>query len=251
METTTKHRHTDHSPEAIRKRLAAGPKQVYIKDFVYGAIDGGVTTFAVVSGVAGASLSSGIIIILGLANILADGFSMAVSNYLGTKADNEHVENLRAEEWAEIQSHPEGEREEVRQIYARKGFAGEQLEQVVAVITADHDRWVDTMLQEEHGLSLEPTNAGIAALTTFGAFAVVGLLPLLPFLVNWGLPGLIPAPFAFSSVITLIAFFLVGALKGQFVNVSGYRSGFETFLVGGIAALLAYGVGFILGKFHV
>ncbi len=249
MVPTTKHRHPDHSPESIRRRLAAGPNRVYIKDFVYGAIDGGVTTFAVVSGVAGAGLSTGIIIILGLANILADGFSMAVSNYLGTKSDCEHVENLRAEEWAEIHSYPEGEREEIRQIYARKGFAGEQLEQVVAVITADHERWVDTMLQEEHGVSLEPTNAGMAALTTFGAFAVVGLLPLLPFLLNWGLPGLVPAPFAVSSVITLIAFFLVGALKGQFVNVNGYRSGFETLLVGGTAALLAYIVGFVLGEF--
>ncbi|WP_197911749.1 VIT1/CCC1 transporter family protein [Kineobactrum salinum] len=198
---------------------------------------------------AGAGLSSGIIIILGLANIVADGFSMAVSNYLGTKTDSEHVANMRSEERAEIHSDPEGEREEIRQIYAGKGFSGEQLEQVVAVITADHTRWVDTMLQEEHGLSLESTNAAMAALTTFAAFALVGLLPLLPFLVNWSLPGFVPAPFAVSSLITLVAFFLVGAVKGQFVKVSGYRSGFETLLVGGAAALLAYIVGFVLGEY--
>lgn len=253
MEPSTGRRHWghshSHSPEAIRKRLAAGPKQVYIKDFVYGAIDGAVTTFAVVSGVAGAGMSSGVIIILGLANIFADGFSMAVSNYLGTKADNEHVENLRAEELEEIDSHPEGEREEIRQIYARKGFSGEQLEDVVTVITADRRQWVNTMLQEEHGLSLEPSRAATAGLMTFAAFAVVGALPLIPFLINWGIPGAISEPFVVSSVVTMLAFFLIGALKGQFVNVSGFRSGLETFLVGGVAALLAYGVGFLLGEF--
>lgn len=247
METNI--RHHDHSPEAIRKRLAEGPRQVYIKDFVYGAIDGAVTTFAVVSGVAGAGMSSGVIIILGLANILADGFSMAISNYLGTKADNQHLEKQRAREFAEIDSHPEGEREEIRQIYALKGFSGEQLEAVVEVITSNHRQWVDTMLQEEHGLSLEPTRAGTAALATFVAFGIVGSLPLLPFLLNWGWPGLIPQPFLVSTLVTLLAFYLVGVVKGQFVEVRGYRSGLETLLVGGVAAGLAYSVGLLLGRF--
>ncbi|MGQ9427534.1 VIT1/CCC1 transporter family protein [Gilvimarinus sp. F26214L] len=246
---TQGHWHHSHSPEAIRRRLAAGPDRIYVKDFVYGAIDGAVTTFAVVSGVAGAGMASGIIIVLGLANILADGFSMAISNFLGTQADNEHLENLREEERIEIQLHPEGEREEIRQIYARKGFSGDQLEEVVAVITSDEQQWVDTMLKEEHGLSLEPSRAGMAALATFVAFALVGALPLLPFLFNWGFPGSIESPFLFSSVITMLAFFMVGALKGQFVKVSAWRSGLETLLVGGVAALLAYGVGAWLGQF--
>lgn len=245
----TKHWHHSHSPEAIRKRLDEGPRQIYVKDFVYGAIDGAVTTFAVVSGVAGAGMASGVIIILGLANIVADGFSMAVSNYLGTRADNQHLKRLRKEEHEEIESHPEGEREEIRQIYARKGFSGAQLEDVVSVITADREQWVDVMIQEEHGLGLEPANAGTAAMATFIAFAVVGALPLLPFLLNWWLPETIGAPFLVSSLITMAAFFGVGMLKGQFVSVSGTHSGIETLLVGGIAALLAYGVGVLLGEF--
>jgi VIT1/CCC1 family predicted Fe2+/Mn2+ transporter len=241
------HQEHSHSPEAIRHRLEAGPERVYVKDFVYGAIDGAVTTFAVVSGVAGAGMPSGVIIILGLANILADGFSMAVSNYLGTKADNEHLENQRQAEHEEIDSHPEGEREEIRQIYASKGFSGRQLEEVVEVITADRRQWVETMLQEEHGLSLQPADPRTAALATFTAFALVGALPLIPFLLNWFFPGLIAAPFLVSSVVTLCAFFAVGALKGQFVKISAWRSGLETLLVGGVAALLAYGAGFVLG----
>lgn len=238
-----------HSPEAIRQRLAKGPKPVYIRDFVYGAIDGAVTTLAVVSGVAGAGLSAGVIIILGLANILADGFSMAVSNYLGTRADNQHAERLREEEAAEIDAHPEGEREEIRQIYARKGFSGEQLESVVEVITSNRTEWLNTMMVEEHGLSVEPSRPLPAAVVTFFAFAVVGLLPLLPFIVNWWRPETLAAPFTVSIVATMAAFFLVGALKGRFVKVNGLRSGLETTLVGGTAALLAYAVGALLGNF--
>ncbi len=79
----------EHTPAAIRRRLEARPSQDYLKDSIYGAIDGAVTTFAVVSSVAGAGLSSGIVIILGLANLLADGFSMASGNFLGTRAENQ------------------------------------------------------------------------------------------------------------------------------------------------------------------
>src|SRR5688500_20164740 len=77
----------EHSPEAIRRRLESGPTHNYLRDWIYGGIDGAVTTLAVVTGVAGAQLSPWIILVLGFANLLADGFSMAASNYLGTKAE--------------------------------------------------------------------------------------------------------------------------------------------------------------------
>ncbi|MBK8131407.1 MAG: VIT1/CCC1 transporter family protein [Gammaproteobacteria bacterium] len=241
-----------HDPEKIAARLESGPESVYLKDFVYGAIDGAVTTFAVVAGVAGAGLAPGIIIILGFANLLADGFSMAVSNFLGTRAESQYRDQARRRELDEVHKWPEGEREEVKQIYARKGFEGELLEQVVNVLTSDKDRWVDVMLQEEHGMSLTDHHAGRAGLATFAAFLLVGLIPLLPYLLNWtGLVSWtgatqIAAPFLWSAIMTSVAFFWVGALKGRFVNQSWLLSGGETLGIGGAAAAMAYGVGVLL-----
>ena len=235
-----------HRPHKIAERLEEGPGSIYLKDFVYGAIDGAVTTFAVVAGVAGAGLSAGIIIILGFANLLADGFSMAVSNFLGTRAENQHREKTRQHEYDEIKKFPEGETEEVRQIYARKGFEGELLEQIVEVITADDDRWVDTMIQEEHGMTLHEHDAVKAGVATFAAFFLVGLIPLLTYLLNWIVPGSIDNPFFWSCLLTAVAFFWVGAAKGKFVDQNKFTSGMETVGVGGVAAILAYGVGVLL-----
>jgi vacuolar iron transporter family protein len=136
----------DHSPEAIRRRLAGSPRQNYLRDWVYGGIDGAVTTFAVVAGVVGAGLSARTVLILGAANLLADGFSMAASNYSGTKTERDDKDRLRAVEERHIDMVPEGELEEVRQIFQAKGFQGSHLATVVEVITADRQRWVETML---------------------------------------------------------------------------------------------------------
>lgn len=207
-------------------------------------MDGAVTTFAVVSGTAGASLSPGVAIVLGLANLLADGFSMAVGNYLSTKTEREVVERARRKEEAHIDQIPEGEREEVRQIFAGKGFEGEVLEQIVEVITNDRRQWVDTMITEEHGLRLETPSPTIAALVTFGAFGLAGLVPLLPFLfVDASESDLV---FAGSSIATAGTFFLIGWFRGHLLVQSRWRSAAEALAVGISAAALAYGVGAVL-----
>ncbi|WP_442485242.1 VIT1/CCC1 transporter family protein [Aeoliella sp. SH292] len=236
-----------HTPERIRLRLEAPMAHSYLRDFVYGAIDGTVTTFAVVSGVAGAGLSVGVIIILGFANLVGDGFSMAASNYLGTKAEEELRRKARRMEEEHIRKYPEGEREEIRQIFAGKGFEGEQLEHVVEVITADHKRWVDTMLVEELGLPLTSPSAIRAAGVTMLAFVLVGIIPLLPFLVHPLFGVTLGSPYASSAVMTGVAFFLVGAAKSWFINESWIRAGIETFVVGSAAAGLAYLVGLAFG----
>lgn len=235
-----------HTPELIRQRLRAGPDQSYLRDFIYGAIDGAVTTFAIVAGVAGAGLDAVVVIILGAANLLADGFSMAASNFLGTRAEAQQRLRARRIEEFEIETHPEGERQEVRQIFADKGLSGELLEQVVDVITADRTRWVTTMLREEHGLSMHPRSATRAAASTFLAFVIVGAVPLTPYLAGWLTPWSPPQPFAISIGLTAAAFVAVGALKSRVVQQRWVHGALETLAVGGVAAALAYAVGVAL-----
>lgn len=235
---------SEHTPERIRERLDAESAN-YLSDFIYGAIDGTVTTFAVVSGVAGAGLSSGIVIVLGLANLVGDGFSMAASNFLGTRADKQLADKARSDEARQIEQYPEGEREEVRQIYAKKGFEGEDLERVVEVICADKDRWVDTMLSEELGLHLSPRSPVRAAVATFVAFMLIGFVPLFPFTMQL-VAAPVENPFFWSCIFTGIAFFSVGAAKSRFVQQHWFWAGCETLLLGGSAALLAYIVGSLL-----
>jgi VIT1/CCC1 family predicted Fe2+/Mn2+ transporter len=235
----------EHTRAAIRARLAAGPEKSDLRDFVYGAVDGTVTTFAVVSGVAGAGLDHGIIVVLGLANVLADGFSMAAGNYLGTRAEAQRHARARRVERRHIEEVPDGEREEIRQIFAAKGFAGAELDAVVRVITDDVERWVETMVREEHGISSVPPAPRRAAWITFISFVAIGLVPLLPFLAaTLGSP--IERPYLWSALGTALAFFAVGAAKGRVVDHPPLRSGLETLLIGGAAAALSYVVGYLL-----
>jgi vacuolar iron transporter family protein len=243
--TGSSDRRLDHTPSAIEARLAQAKEHSYIRDAVFGAVDGAVTTFAVVAGAIGASLPGGIVVILGMANLLADGLSMAVGNYLGTRAEEHRRDEVRAEEYREIQEDPEGEREEVRQIYRTKGFEGALLEQVVEVIVAEPTRWVDTMLTEEHGMELEGPNARRAAIWTFAAFLVAGAVPIAPFIAEAA--GLESMPSLQISVgLTAATFFAIGVVKGLVVSRSWLRDGLETLALGGAAAIAAFGVGWLL-----
>lgn len=233
----------EHTPEAIRVRLGGKPSPSYLRDFVYGAVDGTVTTFAVVAGSAGADLTGGVVIVLGAANLLADGFSMAVSNYLGSRAEGQLAQRARRTEERHVRLVPEGEREEIRQILEGKGFHGDDLERAVAVITADRRLWVETMLREELGLSLDQPDPRRAALATFVAFVVAGSLPLLPFAWQFLASARIDGTFRWSSVATAIAFFAIGAAKSRFVEARWWAEGVRTLALGGGAAALAYVVG--------
>ncbi len=235
-----------HTPEAIERRLKYGPQHNYVRDFVYGAVDGAVTTFAVVSGVAGAGLSTQIVIVLGIANLVGDGFSMAVGNYLGTKAEQELREQARQIEEMHIKKIPEGEREEIRQIFAAKGFTGTDLDRAVDIITSNPKQWVELMLTEEMGIASLGPSPWSAAFSTFIAFLLFGSFPLLAFVYQWLFPAVQFNPFYWSTLITGFAFFGVGALKSKFVGKRWFLSGLETLFVGGIAAGLAYVVGVLL-----
>jgi len=222
--------------------VAASPDHSYLGDGVLGAIDGAVTTFAIVAAATGAGLSGGIALVMGLANVIADGFSMGVSNYLKGKSDRQVVSRARRMEERHIDEIPDGEREEIREIFRQKGLDGDVLEDVVTTITLDRKRWVDTMLTEELGLQLdtpEPTRAGV---TTFFAFLSAGLIPLAPLMLvgsigtdNW---------FAISAAVTAATFAVIGIIKGRMVGESPLAHAVEAVLIGGGAAFLAFVVGY-------
>lgn len=233
----------EHTPEAVRERIAAPPRASYLRDFIYGAIDGAVTTFAIVAGAAGANLGDSVVVIMGLANLFADGFSMAISNYLGIFAERDERKLARLTEELHVREVPEGERDEVRQIYRAKGFEGDDLERVVAVITADEDRWIDTMMREELGYGSDIESPWKAALATFSAFVMVGALPLLPFLLNLLSEGLFEHPFLVSGILTGLGFFGVGIAKAGIVSQAWWKGGGQTLALGGSAAAVAFLIG--------
>jgi len=236
-----------HSHEHLENRLREyGARGRQLADGVLGATDGIVTTFAAVAGGTGANLSPGIVLIMGFANLLADGFSMAVGNYLGLQSQQEAWREERRREIWEIEHLPQAEREEIRRLYRGKGFKGETLERIVETITADKQRWLEEMMREELGIQEQGVAPLRSGLVTFAAFVAAGLLPLLPYIFallglpfNWSL-------FPISLGVTAIAFFSVGAARCLVTRRSWWQSGFQILGVGGLAALCAFAVGYVL-----
>jgi len=228
------------------KNNSESSKSSYLSDFVYGGIDGSVTTFAVVAGVVGASLSPSIVLILGFANLFADGFSMAVGNYLSTKSKREYIEKIRKAEEVSVRRIPGEEREEIREIFKEKGFFGRQLDDAVKIITGNKKIWVDTMMKDEFGILEEEKSPIRGALVTFIAFNLIGFIPLLAYVLSYLFLYLREQTFLLSIIFTSCAFFIVGSVKGKIVDKKWYLSGLETLLIGGTAAAIAFLVGFFL-----
>jgi vacuolar iron transporter family protein len=233
----------EHEPGAVAERLKNTRGSQSLSDAVLGGIDGCVTTFAIVTGSVGAGFPTHVALILGTANLLADGLSMAVSNYESIKAHNEFVEATRRSEEHHIDQIPEGEREEIRQIFAQRGYKDDALEQIVRVITSDRKLWVDTMLAEEHGLrGLHPSPLK-SAFVTFASFVLIGVVPLAPLLVT---PLGMPLQIYLSVALAGIVFFAIGSLKSLFLGRPALKAGLATLLTGGSAAGLAFLVGYLL-----
>lgn len=236
-----------HAEERLETALRdSGMRGRYLADAVLGATDGIVTTFAVVAGATGAKLSPSVVLIVGCANLLADGFSMAVSNYLGARSQGEYWEEERRRETWEIEHVPEAEREEVRRLYGRKGFEGDTLEKIVATLTSDKERWVDEMMREELGIQEDKMAPFASGLVTFGAFVLAGFLPLFSYVLAFIRPALMPSAFPVSVAVTGIAFFFVGAARRFITHRPWWRSGLEILGFGGLAAAIAFGVGHVL-----
>jgi len=214
---------SEHQPNAVRARLAGPVKASTLPDAVLGGIDGCVTTFAVVSGAFGAGFSPQVALVLGFANLIADGFSMAVSNYEAGQAQLNQIKFAERTEREHIRAVPEGEREEI-----------------VEAISRNPDVWVATMLREEYGLSGAGLSPRRAALTTFAAFLSVGALPLLPY----AIPGMeSQIQFLTSLGLAGVVFLGIGMLKSIVYGLPAIRSGLRTLIMGTAAAGLAFATG--------
>lgn len=218
---------------------ALGP---YIHNIVYGGNDGIITTFAVVAGTVGAGLPGYIVVILGLANLLADGVSMATGAYLSLRSEADQYKRLHKEESKEIDDHPELEREEVRSFYEAKGFTGKNLDDVTAIITSDRKLWTETMMIEEHGLVKSASDKPILhGFTTFVAFVCFGAIPLVPYLFSS-----MGDNFLVASASTIAAMLFLGILRSYVTRERPLRGALEVVGIGIVTAAIAYGVGMAL-----
>jgi VIT1/CCC1 family predicted Fe2+/Mn2+ transporter len=216
----------------------------FIQDIVYGANDGIITTFAVVAGSTGADLAHSTIVILGLANLIADGISMGMGNFLSLRSERDQYHQVYLEEKEEIGKEPDIEREEIREIYAKKGFSGTDLDHIVAKITSDERVWVETMMREEHGLT--PSGTEFPALhgaVTFLSFLLFGSIPIFPYMFG-AVPGETRLQVAVIS--TGIALLLLGMLRSFVTKQRPLWGILEVLGVGAICAFAAYGVGVLL-----
>ncbi|HLG23770.1 MAG TPA: VIT1/CCC1 transporter family protein [Candidatus Nanoarchaeia archaeon] len=239
-----------HDAALIQKQIHenehAESNSQYLGEFVYGAMDGTITTFAVVAGATGASLSPGVVLVLGFANLLGDGFSMASGSYLSEKADQDYVEKERKREEWEIETVPEGEREEIRQIFKKKGFKGKDLEKAVKIITSDKKVWVDTMMADELGLIGSAKRPFKTALSTFLGFIIIGVIPLLTYIFSFFSEFFRENSFPIAIGMTIVALITIGVIKAAVVKKELWKSVVEALFVGGAAAIIAYYVGLFL-----
>ncbi|MDX5435903.1 MAG: VIT1/CCC1 transporter family protein, partial [Pontibacter sp.] len=194
----------------------------------------------------GADFDIPVVIVLGFANLIADGFSMSVGNFFSTKASLDAYEEHKATERWEIENLRDTEVQEIRDIYQKKGFEGDLLEQVVAVITSNKEVWVDTMMKEELELSKNHTSPYQTAGMTFFSFLLIGFIPLAAYVFALIFDTSRENLFIYACILTGVALGIIGVLK-SIVNKKNILQGIaETLFLGGVAAVLSYFVGAVL-----
>lgn len=219
----------------------------YIKSMVYGGLDGIITTFAVVSGVAGASLSLKIIIILGFSNLFADGFSMAVGDYLSSKSEKEYQTGITKQAERAIKHNYKKEVEQMARAYEEEGMSKEDAESIAATLAKYETPFVNQLTNQTYGNNHKEEEPIKNALVTFFSFFVFGLVPLLTYILSTFIPFMLENAFLLASILTGTTLFTLGAVKSRITQSNWMRSGMEMLTVGGLAAVVAYLVGFVLG----
>jgi VIT1/CCC1 family predicted Fe2+/Mn2+ transporter/bacterioferritin (cytochrome b1) len=211
----------------------------WVSDAIYGVNDGLGAVFGIVSGMAGYTGGSEIVLITGLAGTLASALSMGSSAYLAAKSQREVYQGEIAREKAEIEHNPEEEREELELFYQLKGFTAEESRTLVARIREQPEDFLKTLVQEELGLS-ETTfpNPWKACLSATASTAVGGIIPVIPFFFAQGTPAVV-----WAAALSVLAHFGVGIAKSFVTTRPWWISGAEMTMVAVIAGALTYGLG--------
>ncbi len=233
------------SPDAITKGEGwhRSGRSGTLRAIIFGVSDGLVSNLALVMGVAGASSNGSLILLTGVAGLLAGAFSMAAGEYISMQSQRELFERQIALEAAELEAMPEEEERELAALYMAKGFSRNEAQTIAARMFEDRETALDTLVREE--LGLDPDELGSpwgAAGGSFVAFAIGAVIPVVPYLFGGG-----PAVFAASIVLSLVALFIVGAGVSLLTGRSLLFSGFRQMGIGAAAAAVTYAVGTVIG----
>lgn len=209
---------------------------------VFGANDGLVSNTCLVMGVAGAAADAHVLLITGIAGLLAGAFSMAAGEYISMLSQREMFEHQIAQERDELERYPEEEAEELALIYAARGIPLDDARAITLQLVKNPEQALDTLAREELGLNPDDLGSPIGAATSsFAAFAVGAVLPLLPFLAGLGAAG-VPIAAAISGA----ALFAIGAALSLFSGRNALFGGARMLVIGAIAAAATYGIGSML-----
>jgi len=210
---------------------------------VFGANDGLVSNASLIMGVAGASSDNGVILLSGLAGLLAGAFSMAAGEYISVRSQREMYEYQIGLERDELDQYPAEEAAELALIFHARGVPEDEARRMADTIIADPDRALDVLTREELGLNPNDLGSpGGAALFSFFSFAAGAVIPLLPFLLGSGPKRLLGA-----AILTAVALFAVGATLSLFTGRRAWRGGLRMLLVGGAAGGATYLIGRLIG----
>ncbi len=214
-------------------------KGKYIRALVFGFNDGTVSNLALVAGLSGALLGNKVVILGGLADMVAGGISMGLGNYIATKSQMEFYRQEYRREKEEVKDMPQIEKKEIEELYRKKGFKGKELQMVVHRITSNKRRWLKVMMEEEIGISKRTIENPVAVgIMTFFAFVIAALIPVIPFFFMNVKYALIVA-----SAVCMSLLFLVGVAKTHYTGRDWLRSGIEMVIVGAIATWTSYYLG--------
>jgi VIT1/CCC1 family predicted Fe2+/Mn2+ transporter len=215
------------------------PQGRFIREVMFGINDGLVSTIGFVAGATGSLVQTHLVLLAGIASVVAGALSMGIGAYLASKSQQEFFESEKAREHREIEEVPEDERREIRDIFSQMGFQKDEVEMIVRRVTSNKDLWVRLMMHEELGILEETVNPVTIGFLMAGAFVVGGIPPLLPYIL---MPNAISA-LKMAVIVSLAALFVIGVAKTALTKQPWFKSGMEVLLLGSLAAVVGFGIG--------